>query len=150
MKWFVVKVFPLRQHFTNDCVGLQEKATKNKAKVNWKGESEQMATCHLTNRQNHSQLHHGIFPRSFLSPSSCLLSSMTCVHLRYKTHLAGSREQLGKQTNKKKKNQTSTFPDDSKILEAAATSSTLLGVTQEKKYFLFYKNIPCPQTGLQL
>lgn len=109
-----------------------------------------MVTCHLTNQQNHSlQLHHEIFPHFFLSPSSCLLSSMSCVHLGYKTHLAHTGEQLGKQT---KKTQTSTFPNNSEILEAAATSNTPPGVTLGKKThnFLFYKNTPCAQTGLQL
>lgn len=76
-------------------------------------ESEQMATCHLTNQQNHSlQLPHEIFCHYYFS-LAVFFHPHNCVHLSYKTHLACSGEQLGKQPKQKKKNQTRTSPSDS-------------------------------------
>lgn len=100
-----------------------------------------MASCHLTRQQNHPlQLQREIPRHFFLSPSSCLLSSMSCIQSGYKTPLAHSGEELGKQTNQ---NQTSPFPKDSKILEAAAPSNAPLGVTQKNTISIPYKH-PLP------
>lgn len=109
-------------------------------------ESKQMAACHLTNEQNHSL---NCLRKHFLTSSSlscCLLSSIQLRPFKLQDPFS-SGEQLGKQPKQKKKNQTRTSPNDSQILEATARSNTL-GITPKK--ILFYRNIPCPQIGLQL
>ena len=100
----VLKVFPLHKPFPDNSVtGFRRNPPRTKLRSAGKDrESEQMAACHLTHQQNHSpQLHPEMFPHFLLSPSSCLLSPISCVHLGYKTHSARSGDQLGKQTNKK-------------------------------------------------